>query len=115
MEVGDIGVEAGEGVLVGEEAGVGEGPAEYWWLISRGELVWGVSWGGGDFDHYDSHLGGFGMHWIKESWYNERSLTVADEDDGFRLRPAFGFSDVGIQTTNVVDSTRGFAFVDRAA
>lgn len=28
VEVGDVGVEAGEGVAVREEAGVGEGPAE---------------------------------------------------------------------------------------
>lgn len=87
VEVGDVAVEAGLSVFVGEEADVGEFPAE--------------------------DCGGISVErWIL--WEGGGDCTVADEDDGLLCGAILGLRDVGLQAADFVCSANGLAFVDFA-
>lgn len=99
VEVGDVGVEACEGVLVREQAGVGEFPAKDWGGVSE------VLAGG-------RHCGDAGEEFQR---YWGRKITIGDEHDSFCLGAAFWFGDVGLQAADCVDSTGGLSSVESPA
>lgn len=51
----------------------------------------------------------------KESALSARVLTVGNEYDGLGFRSSLRLGDIYLQTANLVDSSRCFAFVDFAA
>lgn len=100
VEVGQVGVEAGEGVLVGEEAGVVEFPSED--LKSGTALAYPLA-------TKKSALRGTVEAVLI------RALTVRDKYDGLRLGFVLRLSDVGLKPSNLVDPSSGLAFVDGPA
>lgn len=91
-DVGNIGVEAGAGVFVGEKAYIREFPAEYCGVEDETICKW---WGRG--------------------LWGSRRLTVSEENDGLGLGMALGLRNVGLETADGFDAAGWTAGVDYTA